>query len=121
MQASNRCMLNLNVPALPYNEVKSMCWASLAEFGSVRSQIVEEGDGKLFFDLVQTDYDPPPHSDLGLVKAGFAAVTALNCSAEVWNNQVSKGSEFGSNHALPSANAGGELKAPEAMRSSHPN
>ena len=116
MQAPNRCMLNLNVPALPYNEVKSMYWAGLAEFGSVRSQIVEEGDGQLFFDLVQTDYDPPPHSDLGLVNAGFAAVTALNCSAEVWNNQVSEGREFKSNHTLPSANAGGKLKAPEAMR-----
>jgi len=121
MQASNRCMLNLNVPALPYNEVKSMCWASLAEFGSVRSQIVEEGDGQLFFDLVQTDYDPPPQSDLGLVNAGFAAVTALNCSAEVWNNQISEGREFKSTHTLPSANAGGILKAPEAMRFTQPN
>jgi 5'-nucleotidase len=116
MGASNRCMLNLNVPALPYHEVKSMRWASLAEFGSVRSQIVDEGDGELFFDLVETAYSPPANSDLGLVNAGFAAVTALNCSAEIWNTQTSAGNEVVAEHALPSADTGGKLEAPEAIR-----
>lgn len=121
MRASNRCMLNLNVPALPYHEVKSMRWARLAEFGSVRSQIVDEGEGELFFDLVETAYAPPPNSDLGLVNAGFAAVTALNCSAEIWNTQISVGSEFVADQALPSADTGGKLEAPEAMRFTQPD
>jgi hypothetical protein len=50
------------------------------------------------------------------VNAGFAAVTALNCSAEIWNTQTSAGNEVVAEHALPSADTGGKLEAPEAIR-----
>ena len=107
-----RCALNLNVPALPYGQTKGLRWGGLAEFGSVRSQIVDQAEGKLFFDLVETEYTPPADSDLGLVNAGFAAVTSLQCNAEVWIDNTMPGSRFDENNALPATVSSGQISAP---------
>ncbi len=105
MQGPDRCVLNLNVPALPYNETQGLRWGGLAEFGSVRSQIVDQAEGKLFFDLVETAYDPPRDSDLGLVNAGFAALTALHGTCEVWQDATLRGKKFQTTQQMPSASA----------------
>ena len=110
-----RCALNLNVPALPYAETKGLRWGGLAEFGSVRSQIVDQAEGKLFFDLVETEYNPPADSDLGLVNAGFAAVTSLQCSAEVWTKTMAAGDDFSLEPSLPSASASDRLQPPQSF------
>ena len=86
-----RCVLNINVPALPFNETKGLKWGGLAEFGSVRSQIIQQDNNALSFDLVETEYQPPEDSDLGLVNAGFAAVTSLQSNAEVWIEPIQPG------------------------------
>ena len=105
-----RCALNLNVPALPYAQTKGLRWGGLAEFGSVRSQIVDQAEGQLFFDLVETEYDPPADSDLGLVNAGFAAVTALHNTSEVWHQSASPGDAFNPETVLPAASVQHLLK-----------
>ena len=110
-----RCALNLNVPALPYAQTKGLRWGGLAEFGSVRSQIVDQAEGQLFFDLVETEYDPPADSDLGLVNAGFAAVTSLQCSAEVWTKTMAAGDDFSLEPSLPSASASDRLQPPQSF------
>ncbi|MDA8863917.1 5'/3'-nucleotidase SurE [Pseudomonadales bacterium] len=110
-----RCALNLNVPALPYAQTKGLRWGGLAEFGSVRSQIVDQAEGKLFFDLVETEYNPPADSDLGLVNAGFAAVTSLQCSAEVWTKTMAAGDDFSLEPSLPSASASDRLQPPQSF------
>ena len=109
-----RCALNLNVPALPYAQTKGLRWGGLAEFGSVRSQIVDQAEGSLYFDLVETLYNPPPNSDLGLVYSGYAAVTSLFGTTEVWRQPLTPGSDFEAKEALPSASAHGITKAPRA-------
>ncbi len=114
MQGPDRCVLNLNVPALPYNETQGLRWGGLAEFGSVRSQIVDQAEGKLFFDLVETAYNPPRDSDLGLVNAGFAALTALHGTCEVWHNRAEPGDEFASEQGIPGATARHQLAAPRS-------
>ncbi|MDG1205499.1 MAG: 5'/3'-nucleotidase SurE, partial [Pseudomonadales bacterium] len=110
-----RCALNLNVPALPYEQTKGLRWGGLAEFGSVRSQIVDQAEGQLFFDLVETEYSPPADSDLGLVNAGFAAVTSLQCSAEVWTKTMAAGDDFSLEPSLPSASASDRLQPPQSF------
>ena len=110
-----RCALNLNVPALPYDQTKGLRWGGLAEFGSVRSQIVDQAEGQLFFDLVETEYNPPANSDLGLVNAGFAAVTSLQCSAEVWTKTLAAGDDFSLEPYLPSASASDRLQPPQSF------
>ena len=100
-----RCALNLNVPALPYAQTKGLRWGGLAEFGSVRSQIVDQEQGKLFFDLVETEYNPPADSDLGLVYRGYAAITALHGTSEVWHDAVLPGDDYEASHGIPGASA----------------
>ena len=63
----------------------------LAEFGSVRSQIISQDNNALSFDLVETEYQPSEDSDLGLVNAGFAALTALHNISEVWHQEIGAG------------------------------
>ena len=105
MKGPDRCVLNLNVPARSYGETQGLRWGGLAEFGSVRSQIVDQAEGELFFDLVETAYDPPHDSDLGLVNAGFAAVTALHGTCEVWHDANLRGKSFQVDQQMPSASA----------------
>jgi len=112
MQGPERCVLNLNVPALPFEQTRGLHWGGLAEFGSVRSQIVDQAEGQFFFDLVETEYTPPADSDLGLVNAGFAAVTSLQCNAEVWTDNTIPGSRFDENNALPASLSSGQVSAP---------
>ena len=110
-----RCAPNLNVPALPYAQTKGLRWGGLAEFGSVRSQIVDQAEGQLFFDLVETEYDPPADSDLGLVNAGFAAVTSLQCSAEVWSANLASNTDYQATSPMPAASSGDVLKAAQVF------
>ena len=100
-----RCVLNLNVPALPLSDIKGIRWAGLAAFGSVRSEITDATHGELFFDLVETDYEPPIESDLGLVRSGYAAITALHGTSEVWHDSVLPGHEFKASQGIPGASA----------------
>ena len=111
-----RCALNLNVPALPFDETKGLKWGGLAEFGSVRSQIIQQDNNSLCFDLVETEYQPPEDSDLGLVNAGFAAITALQSNAEVWNEGVQPGLAFSEAQPLPSASTNAAVTAPSHYR-----
>ena len=104
-----RCVLNLNVPALPFAETKGLRWGGLAEFGSVRSQIISQDNNALSFDLVETEYQPSEDSDLGLVNAGFAALTALHNTSEVWHQKIGAGDSFDPTIVLPSASKNNPL------------
>ena len=111
VEGPERCVLNLNVPALPLDAVKGIRWAGLAAFGSVRSHITDSKEGALFFDLVETDYEPPLETDLGLVRSGYAAITALHGTSEVWHNRAEPGDKFESEQGVPGASARDRLTA----------
>ncbi len=84
LEAPERTVLNLNVPALPYDEVGGVRWARLAAFGAVRAAVAETPDGRRQFELRSTNATPAPDSDTGLVAAGFAALTTIVGIAEAW-------------------------------------
>jgi 5'-nucleotidase len=122
LDAPARSVLNLNVPALPYDDVQGVRWARLAAFGSVRAAISESGAGGLQFELRATGVTAPPDSDQGLVDAGFAALTTIVGVAEAWPSESSSSPEVSSAvvpgasvepvHAVPDASAPRSLHRP---------
>lgn len=75
--APRRTVVNLNVPNIGRGEVQGVRLARLAPFGTVRSAIVDAGEGRLQVELRATDEELDPGTDTALVLAGFAAVTTL--------------------------------------------
>lgn len=75
--APRRTIVNLNVPNIPAGDVQGVRLASLAPFGTVRTAIVDAGEGRLQVELRATEETLDPESDTALVLAGFAAVTPL--------------------------------------------
>lgn len=84
LDAPARSVLNLNVPARPYESILGVRWARLAAFGAVRAAVQDVGGGHLQFELTATGATPPPDSDQGLVNAGYAALTTIVGVAEAW-------------------------------------
>jgi 5'-nucleotidase len=87
LEAPPRTVLNLNVPARPYEEVGGVRWARLAAFGAVRAAVADTPDG-VQFELRSVEGTPAPNSDTGLVAAGFAALTTIVGIAEAWPPDV---------------------------------
>ncbi|MFN8017140.1 MAG: 5'/3'-nucleotidase SurE [Acidimicrobiales bacterium] len=79
-----RCVINLNVPALPRTEVKGVRWTRLAPFGAVRASITGRSDDGIHFELVATGQQPTPDTDQGAVQEGWASITTLVGIAEAW-------------------------------------
>jgi 5'/3'-nucleotidase len=88
LEAPARSVLNLNVPALAYDEVGGVRWARLAAFGAVRAAVAETPDGGLQFELRTTNVEPRPDSDSGCVATGYAALTTIVGIAEAWPTEL---------------------------------
>ena len=112
-----RGAVNLNVPALPIEDVKGIRWAGLAALNSVQSSVSAVQDGFIHFELVSTEYEPEETTDLGTVRAGYASLTALHGNVEVWGPAGSAGDLFESGHAIHGASAGHALKPPRSITS----
>ena len=84
VDAPARSVLNLNVPARPYDEVLGLRWARLAPFGEVQAAMDGAASGGLQFDLCPTDEPFDPDTDSGTVLEGYAAITALVGVVEAW-------------------------------------
>lgn len=72
-----RTVVNLNVPDLPLDEVRGVCWARPAPLGEWHAVVASAGDDHVAFGLHPTDVELPADSDTALVAAGYAAVTLL--------------------------------------------
>lgn len=79
-----RSVLNLNVPALPRDEVRGVRWARLAPFGAVRAAVRSSGETQIEMELVRTGYTPAEDTDQGCVDRGFASLTTLAGIVEAW-------------------------------------
>ena len=124
LDAPPRSVLNLNVPALAYEDLAEVRWARLAAFGSVRAAIADSGGGGLQFELRATGVAAPPDSDQGLVDAGFASLTTIVGVAEAWpseltgtgaaavSSEVVPGAAVEPVHAVPDASSPRSLHRP---------
>jgi 5'-nucleotidase len=73
-----RTVLNLNAPNIPLHEVRGVRWGELAEFGSVRTALIESQGGQLQMEWVGGRDEHPEHTDAGLVHLGYASLTLLS-------------------------------------------
>lgn len=105
-----RCLLNLNVPGGPVEAVRGVRWGRLAAAGLGRSTVERPAAGGLRFRFAASDYVPPADSDLGLVRAGYAAITALHGAVEVWGPKGLPGETFAPEHGVHSVLAGHEVR-----------
>ena len=72
-----RTVINLNVPDLPLDQVRGVCWAQPAPLGEWHAVVNSSGSDHLTFGLRRTNIELPPDSDTALVAAGYGAVTLL--------------------------------------------
>jgi 5'-nucleotidase len=73
-----RTVLNLNAPNVPLEDVRGVRWGELAEFGSVRTALIESQGGRLQMEWVGGRDDHAEHTDAGLVQRGYASLTLLS-------------------------------------------
>lgn len=78
-----RTAINLNVPALPFDEVRGLRHAKLDRFGTIRLALTDESRGPLQIELRDGAVDPEPGTDSFLLARGFATYTALVGVGEV--------------------------------------
>jgi len=69
--------INLNVPALPLEEVRGFRWADLDEFGYFRVAMADLQGKSLQFEVGAPDSGLDPASDTALLREGFATLTPL--------------------------------------------
>lgn len=79
MIGANRVVaLNLNCPARRLVDVAEMRWAELARGGTVRAVAASSRDGSLEFEFAEPTVRERPDSDVALLAAGHATLTALS-------------------------------------------
>jgi 5'-nucleotidase len=91
--APARTVLNLNVPAVAYDDLAGLRWARLAPFGAVRAAMADASGGSLQMELTATGDEPDPETDQGTVNAGYAALTTLVGVVEAWSADVDLAAE----------------------------
>jgi 5'-nucleotidase len=113
IEGPSHTALNLNVPGLPLDQIKGIRWASLAPYGSSRGTMVRR-DNLLVMTNEPTGYEPEQHTDIGTVRAGYAALTSIHGSVEVWGDEGKAGEVFHADHGIHAASAGHETRAGRA-------
>ena len=113
--APERSTLNLNIPGVPHGEVSGIRWAELGKFGAVKSAIEKVEDDKIHFHMVDSGYEPDELTDLATVRAGYASLTSIHGTVEVWGPDGQPGKMFHPEHGVHAASAGHELRPPKAV------
>lgn len=115
LNGPSRLALNLNVPGAARDEIRGIRWSRLATFGSVRAALAKAENDWLHFELQRTGYVPEEGTDLAAVRAGYAAITSLQGTVEVWGSGGDVGDPFDVTQGLPGASAGDELRPAQAV------
>ncbi|MDQ3943670.1 MAG: 5'/3'-nucleotidase SurE [Actinomycetota bacterium] len=84
LEAPPRTVVNVNVPNVPFDQVRGLRTARLATFGAVQFNVVEKGEGYAKIGLSEMDAELEPGTDAALVADGWATITALRavCQAD---------------------------------------
>ena len=106
----DRGLLNLNVPGVTREEIRGILWTGLATFNSIRGVISKIENGKLHFGFEETGHQPDRDTDLAAVREGYAAVTSIQGTVEVWGPVGGPGEPFERGHRVHGATAGHELR-----------
>lgn len=109
LKGPTHAALNLNVPCLPLDEIKGIRWATLAPYGTFRGTM-QRDNNQLMMTYEPTGYVPEAHTDIGTVRAGYAALTSIHGSSEVWGDEGHAGEVFHPDHGIHAASAGHEIR-----------
>jgi 5'-nucleotidase len=75
-------VLNINVPDIPRDQLRGLRRGGLANFGAVQANIGERGQGYVTMTFEVIDDEPPPDTDVALLRQGFASATVLQAPCE---------------------------------------
>lgn len=75
-------VLNVNVPDVPPDAPLRLEWATLAEFGTIRSRVERPEDGVITTTAVVVDGEQAPGTDAALLSQGHVTLTPLNSVSE---------------------------------------
>jgi 5'-nucleotidase len=70
--------LNVNVPAVPPDRIKGVCWAKIDEFGHFSVATTEQGGTVLTLDVRDRSSGTDPDSDTALCLSGHVTLTLLS-------------------------------------------
>ncbi len=76
--ASRGTALNLNVPDTDGSALPEVRWAKLDPYGSVRTALAENSNGRLQLELRTTGNELRPDSDAALIEQGFATLSMIS-------------------------------------------
>jgi 5'-nucleotidase len=80
--ADQHYVLNINVPDIPLDQLRGLRRGGLANFGAVQANIGERGQGYVTMTFEVIDDEPPPDTDVALLRQGFASATVLQAPCE---------------------------------------
>lgn len=80
---SQPCVLNVNVPDVPADQVRGLRRGGLASFGAVQANIGERGQGYVTMTFEVIDEQPAPDTDVALLRQGYASATVLQAPCEL--------------------------------------
>lgn len=82
-------VLNVNAPDLPFERLCGVRRGTLATFGQVQMTVAESGHGFVRTSLEEPGEAVQPGSDLALLAAGYASVTAIRAVTEATDIDLS--------------------------------
>ncbi len=83
--------LNLNVPDTPADQVHGLRTARLAKFGQVQMAVAETGEDFVRTTVEQSRAEAGEGTDLALLTAGYATLTAIRPISEVADIELTRG------------------------------
>ena len=127
IEAPQRTVLNLNAPACDLEDCRSVRWARLAPFGTMRAAIATDDDDRRQFEHQPSGAVPPPDTDVALLLDGFATITTLVGVTEAWTDttldeevdtddlvsSVRPGADLQPVHRVPDASSPHVLRRPD--------
>ncbi|MCY4142361.1 MAG: 5'/3'-nucleotidase SurE [Gammaproteobacteria bacterium] len=118
IRGPSRCVVNVNVPGLPLNQIKGVRWSHLAKFGSVKAEVREVSDSNIqIANVTRSDYVPEWNTDLATTREGMVALTPLQGACEVWRSESRAGAWFDPEERVSGCMAGDSLLPPILYRS----
>ncbi len=75
--ATEPCVLNVNVPDIPPDQLRGISAAQIDGFGAVQAEIGASGEGFVTITFAQDVAGAQPDSEMALLRNGWVTVTAL--------------------------------------------
>ena len=112
------CVLNVNSPDIPYEQLRGVRRGTLSGFGQVQMTVAEAGHGYIQTALEESGQPVEPGTDVAWLAQGYASVSAVRAIAEAYDVDLSElersaGGPADRNDQTPGTGASDAVPAPE--------